>query len=242
MNLQPGASSLRLLAVSLVSIALAATASAQTPVTFYDGTFGPGWVASVAGLTGTVTYTFAAGGGGFPGASEKETHKLTAVGGVAFMYLANFNSVNTFTGAFKSLSYSYDLANPGKHDVFYAIAVQQIVAGVPTVYIPDKTQILDIVQLVNTFAAAPNPYFTTGLVASQFCKIPTNANYGNDIDCTQNPNFSSSTQQTVFGYVVGNSFTGSGSGIYKTAIDNWCVVLDGPSGPGSVGRGCRGIY
>jgi hypothetical protein len=232
---------LHVLAALLLSTALAALASAQNTVAFYDGTFSPAWVGSVAGITGTVTFSFAPAGGGFPGSCEKETHKLTASGGQAFMYLANFNPANSFTGAFKSLSYSYDLTNPGTHDVLYAIAVEQIVAGVPTVYIPDKTQILDIISLGNTFAAAPNPFFTTGLTATQFCKIPSNAGYGNDIDCTQNPNFSSSTQQTVFGYVVGNSFTGNGSGKYKTGIDNWCVVLDGASGPGGMGRGCRGV-
>ena len=234
---------LHVLAALLLSTALAAMASAQT-VAFYDGTFPAStWAGFVAGITGTVTFTFTPmAPGGFPGTCEKETHKLTASsGGQAFLYLANFNPNNSFTGSFNSLSYSYDLTNPGTHDVLYAIAVEQIVAGVATVYIPNKTQILDVISLSKTFITAPNPFFTTGLTASQFCKIPSNADYGNDIDCSQNPNFSSSTQQTWFGYVVGNSFTGTGTGTYKTGIDNWCVVLDGASGPGGTGRGCRGV-
>lgn len=225
----------------LLFIGLATAANAQQ-VSFFDGTFSTAWVGSVAGITGTVTYSFLPSiGGGYPGGYEKESHTLTDSGGLAFLYLANFNPVNTFTGSFKSLSYSYDLVNPGTHAVFYAIAVKQTVNSVTNVYIPDKTQIDDIINLANPWGIGPNPYFTMGLTASQFCRIPSNANYGNDIDCTSNPDFSNPAQQTVFGYVVGNSFSGHGKGKYKTGIDNWCVVIDGASGPGGAGRPCKGL-
>ncbi len=233
---------LRTLAALLFAVALATAASAQNTVTFYDGSFAPGWVGSVAGVTGTVNYTFVpVAAGGYPGAFEKESHNLTAIGGQAFMYLANFNPVNTYTGAFKSLSYSYSLTNPGIHDVLYAIAVQQTVAGVPTVYIPDTSRFFDAVLLGDTFATAPNPYFVTGLTGSDFCRIPPNISASNPLDCSSNPDFISSTAQTLFGYVVANSFSGTGTGHYVTGLDNWCVVLDGASNPGGVGRGCRGV-
>jgi hypothetical protein len=238
---------LHVLAVLLFSAALAATASAQNTVTFFDATFGPAWVGSVAGITGTVTYTFTpVATGGYPGAYEKESHTLTGSGGFGFLYLANFNPVNTFTGSFKSLSYSYDLQNPGAFDVAYFIAVQQTVNGVTNVYVPNKTLIgptgFDVIQHPLTWANAPNPFFQQGLTASDFCRIPINANYGNDIDCTSNPDFSNPAQPTEFGYVVGNSFSGRGPVRYQTGMDNWCVVLDGASGPGGVGRGCKGVY
>ena len=236
---------LHVLAAVLLATTLAATASAQYTVTFFDGTFGPGWIGSVAGHHGHVTFSFATKPtGGYPGAWEEESHTWSGTDAVVF--LANFNPINTFTGSFASLSYSYDLeAAPGQGGILYAIAVEQMVAGVPTVYIPNDAGPtivrLDVVSAGDTWQVAPNPYFTTGLIASQFCRIPSNISYTTPLDCSSHPDFSNPTLPTVFGYAIGNSFIGTKTVTEHSGIDNWCVVLNNASAPGGSGRGCGGV-
>jgi hypothetical protein len=139
--------------------------------------------------------------------------------------------VPAFTGAFASLNYSYELQDPGIHDVGYQIAIQQ--DGI--VYTPYNPEVQDAVDTRKTWKTAPNPYFLTGLTASQFCAINTTS------DCSSHPDFGPGTT-TVFGYAVENSFIGTGSGTYESGIDNWCVVLVGAVGTGSSGHpGCGGV-
>jgi hypothetical protein len=93
-----------------------------------------------------------------------------------------------------------------------------------------------------TWATASNPFFLTGLTASQFCAVPSNYGHNTPLDCSSNPDFSTPTT-TVFGYAVENSFIGTGSGTYESGIDNWCVVLVGAVGTGSSRPpGCNGSY
>jgi hypothetical protein len=230
---------LHVLAALLLSTALAATANAQYTVAFFDGdfnSFSSGWMGSVAGTNGTATVLFKyQSSGGYPMSWESDFHKLSGTDPV--MYAANFNPANRFIGSFASLSYSYDLEDLGAHDVRYAIAVKQ---G-STVYIADPTAFSNIVNTGNNWGISPNPYFETGLISTQFCEIPSNISYSNPVNCSSNPVFNSPTQTTLFGYAVGNSFIGTGTATYRSGIDNWCVVLNGASGPGGSGRGCNGV-
>jgi hypothetical protein len=113
------------LAGLLLSVALAATAGAQTTVSFFDGTFASGWTGSVVGLSGGTaqftTTTHASGGN--PGAWLQEKHTLD--GDNLTVLWANFNPANTFIGTLVSLGYSYELQDPGAHAIYYFIAVQQ---------------------------------------------------------------------------------------------------------------------
>jgi hypothetical protein len=236
---------LHVLAALLLSAALAATAGAQTNVAFFDGTFdlqqvpnGPGWTSLPAGYSGTsatptMTLTQMLSKGN-PGDWLEETHTL--VGTDAYVYFFVYNPANTFTGTFGSLNYSYELRGLPTSGGAYRIAVQQ--GG--TVYAYNTTVEEDVVNAGKTWTTAPNPYFVTGMTASQFCAIPSNVGQNNFPSCSLNPDFSNPTT-TVFGYTVESSFlTGPGGGTYGSGIDNWCVVLIGASGPGGTKEKCGG--
>ena len=221
-----------------------ASMAGATDIAFYDGTFASGWTAVPAGYSGTsttptITLTPQTTGG-FPGNYLKESHTLTGTN-YPYVLFWVFNPANTFTGMITSLGYSFDLKNAGSHDVGYFVALQQ---GT-TVYVPYAPVIEADVFHATTWTTLPNPYFTTGLTAANFCAIPPNAGYNTPPNCSQNPDFSSPSMTTTFGYSVGNSFGPRGSVTYpNTGIDNWCVVIYGTSGtpgPGAAPPGCGGV-
>jgi hypothetical protein len=244
---------LLVLAALLLSAALSATASAQTNVAFSDGTFvvssgqppSPGWTYVVAAAaagdayTPTLTLTQKLTGGN-PGDWMSEYFTMKGTNTAVIFWV--FNPANTFTGTFASLNYSYDLQDQG-HSAFigHNMAVEQN----GQVYITGNPTVEDGLIVAHTaWADEPNPFFHTGLVASQFCAVPPNASDSVPLDCNSNPDFSTPTT-TVFGYSVGASFQGGSPhgppGVFETGIDNWCVVLVGASGPGGSGPGCQGV-
>jgi hypothetical protein len=235
---------LHVLAALLLSAALSTTASAQTDVAFSDGTFSSGWTSVVAGAaSGDTDYTITLTpetSGGYPGAWLKEQFYVRGTN-VLILWFAS-NPANTFTGTFTSLNYSYDLQNPGiGADVGYEIAIEQN----GTIYIPGNPITVEdgLITDHTAWAREPNPFFHTGLTASQFCAVPSNFSDFVPLDCSSNPNFSTPAT-TVFGYTVGTSFLGGPhGGTSVSGIDNWCVVLVGASGAPLTGSGpgCQGV-
>jgi hypothetical protein len=234
---------LHVLVALLLSAALATTASAQTNVAFSDGTFSSGWTSVVAGAASgdtnspVLTLTPRPSGGN-PGAWLSERFTLEGTNALVIFWV--FNPANTFTGTFASLNYSYDLQGQGRYTfIGYNMGVEQN----DQVYVTGNPTVEDGLIAGNTgWADEPNPFFHTGLIASQFCAVPPNASDFVPLDCNSNPDFSNPATTTVFGYTVGTSWLGGPKGgPYETGIDNWCVVLVGASGPGGSGPGCQGV-
>jgi hypothetical protein len=234
---------LQVLAMLLLSAALFTTASAQTTnVAFSDGTFSPCWTYSVAGAaSGDTEYALTLTcptSGGYPGAWMKETFSIHGTNALVIFWV--FNPANTFTGTFASLNYSYDLQDQGRNTfIGYNMGVEQN----GQVYITGNPTIEDgLIAGKTAWADEPNPFFHTGLIASQFCAVPPNASDFVPLDCNSNPDFSNPALTTTFGYTVGTSWLGGPKGgPFETGIDNWCVVLVGASGPGGSGPGCQGV-
>ena len=233
---------LHVLAALLLSAALSTTASAQTNVAFSDGTFNPCWTSLVAGAaSGDTEYAMTLTcptSGGKPGAWLKEEFSLHGTNALIVWFVSS--PANTFTGTFAHLNYSYDLQNPGPSiDVGHEIAIKQN----GTIYIPGSPITVEdgLITDHTAWAKEPNPFFHTGLTASQFCAVPSNYSDFVPLDCSSNPSFST-PETTVFGYTVGTSFLGGPHGGTEiTGLDNWCVVLVGASGPGGSGPGCDGV-
>src|ERR1022692_1400160 len=206
--------------------------------------------------------------GGKPGAWLKEEFSLHGTNALIVWFVSS--PANTFTGTFAHLNYSYDLQNPGPSiDVGHEIAIKQngtiYIPGSPitvedglitdhTAWAKERVRLLSPRGVISpitvedglitdhtAWAKEPNPFFHTGLTASQFCAVPSNYSDFVPLDCSSNPSFST-PETTVFGYTVGTSFLGGPHGGTEiTGLDNWCVVLVGASGPGGSGPGCDGV-
>ncbi len=227
-----------ILAALLLAGATIASPAAASPIYFYDGAFGPAWAYQLEGISAGATEVHSATTpptGGHPAAYEAESHTLIspAGGGYTGGYWSNFDPANAFTGTFASLAYSYDLKDLGSTAVGYSMAVKQ-------------NNVAYAYALGNQGAVFPggwgngsNPYFATGLLASDFCKVPatlTTSIPDHLLDCTSHPDFSNPAMSTQFGITVENSFgTGPGSTSYSSGIDNWCVQLQKPVGTGGGG-------
>ena len=216
----------RIASLASMILALAATASAGT-ITFFDGTFNnpPGWtgsqVASTAGIT-SPSFAFTTvliGGASNDSANrgdgsglhwEQDTHSFTGTASNNGMRFLNIDPAYTFTGSFSSLSYSYNLQDAGSHNVAYSIAILQ--GG--NVY----TGPLDTVTPNGTTWSANGVFGMTNLTPSSFFLVNSDLSLG--------PALSTFSGTMEFGYLVANSFIGTGSASYQSGIDNWSVTLN----------------
>jgi hypothetical protein len=224
--------------------ALAAAGNAVSGSVFFaDGNFGSGWVYSLAGIRSGDTETHSATTpptGGDPGAFESEQHTLTSIvgGDDAAVYYSNFNPVNSFTGRFATVSYSWDLNDLGAPAVGYYMAIEQ--GGVVYAYANGNA---GGVFPPTGWANGQNPFSGTNLNSGNFCEVtnPLGTVYADHfLDCSHNPVFNSATQVSVFGFAVANSFTSNGNtGSYASGIDNWCVQLKKAVGTAGAGQSKR---
>jgi PEP-CTERM motif len=209
---------------ALLSIFLSSAAFVLLPanlladVTFADGTFANADWTATAIVKDSPTYTFTdtqQTSAGNPGDFREVVHDLSNhPGSLIVAHMNNFDVYNlAVNGPISSLDFSYDL-NQFNPPPTQAVAYDLLLLQNGSYYTLSSQDLI----FVNAWTA----FAHSGLTASDFVlAVPGSTG-------PAHPDFSATGSPIDFGYLSGNSNTGSGPDRRDSGIDNWSVTLHPP--------------